>query len=181
MATFTAIVIAHADEAAMLRTINSLLDQTRVPNEIIVLASDISLPEAERAYPAIRFHPEPNLNDWGHDKRAKGLDLAASDYAGWFNHDDSYDKTYIEVMMSEAEAGNDVVFCGWSKSETPQFRLGSSTSGNYIAKASYARSVGYKDRHYEADGTFINGLADKGGKIARVAQVLYFHNEVKNG
>ena len=177
MATFTAIVTAHEDEAGMLRTVAALLSQTRPPDEIIVLASDTPCEIARKLYTGATFYAEPNLNDWGHEKRAKGLDLATSDYTGWFNHDDSYDKTYIEKMM--ANEGSDVVYCGWSKSSTPNFSAGSSTSGNYIVKTSYARSVGYKDRHYEADGTFINGLAGQGGKITRVAEVLYFHNEVK--
>ena len=163
----------------MIRTVDALLSQSRIADEIIVFASDIDCSVACERYPGIAFYSEPNLNDWGHEKRAKGLDLATSDYTGWFNHDDSYDKNYIKKMMAEAEAGSDVVFCGWSKSSTPSFSLGSSTSGNYIAKTSYARSVGYKDRHYEADGTFINGLAGHGGKITRVAEVLYFHNVVK--
>lgn len=179
MATFTAIVTAHADEVGMVRTVEALLSQSRRPDEVIVLASDIPLEIARKRFTEASFYEEPNLNDWGHDKRAKGLDLATSDYTGWFNHDDSYDRTYIEKMMAEAEAGSDVVFCGWSKSSTPAFRLGSSTSGNYIARTSYARKVGYKDRHYEADGTFINGLADNGGKVTRVQEVLYFHNEVR--
>ena len=178
MATFTAIVTAHADELAMMRTVKSLMDQTRAPDEIIVLASDISCNQAKEAYPKVSFCEEPNLNDWGHAKRAKGLDLATSDYTGWFNHDDSYDRTYIEKMM--ANEGNDVVFCGWSKSSDPNFSAGSSTSGNYIVKTSYARNVGYKNRQYEADGTFINGLAGQGGKITRVEEVLYFHNEVRD-
>ena len=178
MATFTAIVIAHGDEDGMIRTVDALLLQSRKPDEIIVLASDIDLEEARKRYTGVTFYAEPNLNDWGHDKRAKGLDLATSDYTGWFNHDDSYDKTYIEKMM--ANEGSDVVFCGWSKSSTPNFSAGSSTSGNYIVKTSYARNVGYKDRHYEADGTFINGLAGQGGKITRVEEVLYFHNEVRD-
>lgn len=163
----------------MMRTIKSLLGQTRAPDEVIVMASDISCIAAKELYPRVSFYEEPNLNDWGHEKRAKGLDLATSDYTGWFNHDDSYDRTYIEKMMVEADGGSDVVFCGWNSIPDPEFRLGSSTSGNYIAKTSYARSVGYKDRHYEADGTFINGLAGLGGKITKVAEVLYFHNEVR--
>ena len=178
MATFTAVVTVHDNEAGMIRTVAALLAQTRPPDEIIVLASDTPLELARKLYTGATFYAEPNLNDWGHAKRAKGLDLATSDYTGWFNHDDSYDKTYIEKMM--AQDGSDVVFCGWSKSATPNFSAGSSTSGNYIAKTSYARSVGYEDRHYEADGTFINGLADHGGKITRVAEVLYFHNEVRD-
>lgn len=180
MATFTAVVTVHENEAAMIRTVAALLAQSRPPDEIIVLASDTPCEIARKLYTGTTFYAEPNLNDWGHDKRAKGLDLATSDYTGWFNHDDSYDKDYIKKMMAEAEAGSDVVFCGWSKSSTPSFSLGSSTSGNYIAKTSYARSVGYKDRHYEADGTFINGLAGHGGKITRVNEVLYFHNEVRD-
>ena len=162
----------------MVRTVDALLAQIRKPDEIIVLASDINLEEARKRYTGVTFYAEPNLSDWGHDKRAKGLDLATSDYTGWFNHDDSYDKTYIEKMM--LNEGSDVVFCGWSKSYTPSFSAGSSTSGNYIVKTSYARNVGYKDRHYEADGTFINGLAGQGGKITRVEEVLYFHNEVRD-
>ena len=162
----------------MIRTVDALLLQSRKPDEIIVLASDIDLEEARKRYTGVTFYAEPNLNDWGHDKRAKGLDLATSDYTGWFNHDDSYDKTYIEKMM--ANEGSDVVFCGWNKSSTPNFSAGRSTSGNYIVKTSYARTVGYKDRHYDADGTFINGLAGQGGKITRVEEVLYFHNEVRD-
>ena len=162
----------------MIRTVDALLLQSKKPDEIIVLASDIDLEEARKRYTGVTFYAEPNLNDWGHDKRAKGLDLATSDYTGWFNHDDSYDKTYIEKMM--ANKGSDVVFCGWNKSSTPNFSAGSSTSGNYIVKTSYARTVGYKDRHYDADGTFIDGLAGQGGKITRVEEVLYFHNEVRD-
>ena len=162
----------------MLRTVAALLSQTRPPDEIIVLASDTPCEIARKMYTGATFYAEPNLNDWGHDKRAKGLDLATSDYTGWFNHDDSYDKTYIEKMMANEDS--DVVFCGWSKSSAPNFSAGGSTSGNYIVKTSYARTVGYKDRHYEADGTFIDGLAGQGGKITRVEEVLYFHNEVRD-
>jgi len=155
------------------------MDQTRVPNEIIVLASDIDCSEAERAYPSVSFHREPNLGDWGHDKRAKGIDLATSDYAGWFNHDDSYDQNYISEMMRQGELGHDVVYCGWSKDSSPQFKSGSSTSGNYIVKLDIARKAGYTDRHYEADGTFIDRIAAATKSIKFLKGTLYFHNEVK--
>jgi len=150
----------------MVRTVDSLLAQSRKPDEIIVLASDIDLEEARKRYTGVTFYSEPNLSDWGHDKRAKGLDLATSDYAGWFNHDDSYDPHYIAEMMWQAELGNDVVYCGWSKAATPEFRSGSSTSGNYIAKVEVARRAGYTDRHYAQSIKFLPGT-------------LYFHNEVK--
>ena len=179
MATFTAIVTAHADEAGMARAVDALLAQSRRPDEIIVLASDIDCSVARKRYTGVTFYQEPNLNDWGHDKRAKGLDLATSDYAGWFNHDDSYDPHYIAEMMWQAELGHDVVYCGWSKAATPQFRHSSSTSGNYIAKVEVARRAGYTDRHYEADGTFINRIAEATNSIKFLPGTLYFHNEVK--
>jgi hypothetical protein len=179
MATFTAIVTAHANEAGMVRAVDALLAQSRRPDEIIVLASDIDCSVARERYPQISFHEEPNLNDWGHDKRAKGLDLATSDYTGWFNHDDSYDPHYITEMMHQAELGHDVVYCGWSKKSNPEFTLSSSTSGNYIVKVEVARKAGYTDRHYEADGTFINRIAEATKSIKFLEGILYYHNEVK--
>jgi glycosyltransferase involved in cell wall biosynthesis len=179
MATFTAIVTAHEDEAGMVRAVDALLAQSRKPDEIIVLASDIDCSVARKRYTGVTFYQEPNLNDWGHDKRAKGLDLATSDYAGWFNHDDSYDPHYIAEMMWQAELGHDVVYCGWSKASTPQFRSNISTSGNYVVKVEVARRAGYTDRHYEADGTFINRIAEATNSIKFLPGILYFHNEVK--
>lgn len=179
MATFTAVVTAHKDWWGMIRTIASLMSQKRKPDEIIVLASEIDLTNARIAFPEVKFYEEPNLKDWGHGKRAKGLDLATSDYIAWFNHDDSYDQTFIQEMMESASGTADVIYCGWSKIHRPSFALGQSTSGNYIARTSYARQAGYTDRHYEADGTFINRLAALGGKIEFLPKVLYFHNEVR--
>ena len=153
--------------------------QSRKPDEIIVLASEIDLSNLREAFPKVVFYEEPDLNDWGHDKRAKGLNLATSDYTGWFNHDDSYHQSYIEIMMMEAEFGNDVVYCGWSKRDQPGFVANQSTSGNYIVKTELGRKAGYTDRHYEADGTFINRISALDPKIRFVNKVLYYHNEVR--
>lgn len=179
MASITVVVTAHANSDGLVRTLESLGNQTQKPDEIIALCSEIDLEGIWQRFPWVRFYEEPNLNDWGHGKRAKGLDLATSDYIAWFNDDDSYDKEFIFQMMELASAGADVVYCGWSKIHRPSFALGQSTSGNYIARTSYARRAGYTDRHYEADGTFINRLAELGGKIEFVPKVLYFHNEVR--
>jgi hypothetical protein len=179
MATFTAIVTAHADEKGMLRALGALLSQSRKPDEILVFASNIDCSYARKIYTGATFYEEPDREDWGHEKRAKGLDLATSDYAGWFNHDDSYDPHYIAEMMWQAELGHDVVYCGWSKIKDPEFASGSSTSGNYIVKVDIARSAGYTDRHYEADGTFIDRIYKLTKSIRFLPGTLYFHNEVK--
>jgi len=143
------------------------------------ISTEINLTSLRHEFPSVIFHEEPNKEDWGHDKRAKGLDLATSDYVGWFNHDDSYNPDYISEMMRHAEDGNDVVYCGWSGNHTPEFRLASSTSGNYIVRTKVGRDAGYGDRHYEADGTFINRIAALTTFIKFVNRVLYYHNEVK--
>lgn len=180
MPTFTAIVTAHESESGLRRAISDLLTwQVRKPDEIIVLASDIDLTALRKEFPSVTFHEEPNKNDWGHDKRAKGLDLASGDYIGWFNHDDSCHPDYVQEMMELAESGNDVVYCGWSKDPRPSYRSASSTSGNYIVSTATAREAKYTDRHYEADGTFIDRISKLTQKIAFCNRVLYFHNEVK--
>lgn len=163
----------------MERMLNALLSQSRKPDEVIVLASDIDLEGIRKKHTGITFYAEPNLSDWGHAKRSKGLALATSDYIGWFNHDDSYDPHYIAEMMWQAELGNDVVYCGWSKDSSPQFRSARSTSGNYIVKVDVARKAGYTDRHYEADGTFIDRIAAATQSIKFLPGTLYYHNEVK--
>lgn len=180
MATFTAIVTAHADEQNLRRILKDLNEwQVRKPDEIIALASEIDLAALQSEFTKVRFYEEPNLGDWGHAKRAKGLDLATSDYAGFFNHDDSYHPDYIHDMMKLAESGNDVVYCGWSKNSNPQFVHSSSTSGNFIVQIDKGRDAGYADRHYEADGTFINRIVKKAKSIAFCNRVLYYHNEVR--
>lgn len=163
----------------MERTVDALLAQSRKPDEIIVLASDIDLDKARKRYDGVTFYNEPNLSDWGHDKRSKGLDLATSDYTGWFNHDDSYKQNYISEMMRQAELGADVVYCGWSGNPKPKFRGYNSTSGNYIVRTDVARRAGYTDRHYEADATFIDKIVKQSPSIRFINKVLYFHNEVK--
>lgn len=121
-----------------------------------------------------------NRNDWGHDKRSRGVVLAESDYLGFFNHDDEYELDYIEKMMRMAEAfGADAVYCGWTGvhgNPVPAFSLGSSTSGNFIVRTELAQEVGYLARSYEADGHFINALANRADGIGFVDEVLYHHH-----
>jgi hypothetical protein len=54
--------------------------------------------------------------------------------------------------------------------------LGSSTSGNFIVRTKLAQLVGWTGRRYEADGDFINAIADVTDRIVKVNEVLYDHN-----
>lgn len=177
--TFTAIVTAHNQDPS--RIIGNLIYQTRKPDQIIVLYSgdigDVGLLGED--FPSILFVPTENRNDWGHEKRALGVGLADGDTLGFFNADDSYDTTYLERMLTHIEDGADAVYCAWNKIPRCSFEPGSSTSGNFIVRTDIARRAGYTDRHYEADGTFIDRVRNLASRVDRVHAILYFHNEVR--
>ena len=175
--TFTAIVTAHAQDPS--KILGNLMYQTRKPDETILLYSNITRTEMlriARDFPHVLIVEQQNENDWGHAKRAQGVDLARCDALGFFNADDSYELTYIEKMMAEIEDGADAVYCSWNTIPNCIFALGSSTSGNFVVRTGLARAVGYPDRHYEADGTFINAIGAHATHIARVDDLLYHHN-----
>jgi hypothetical protein len=114
--------------------------------------------------------------DWGHDKRAKGVRLAGEEFLGFFNDDDLYDREYVQRMLEAVEEGYDAAFCNWSGRTGVEFKLGSSTSGNFIVRTKLARTVGYNHRVYEADGLFIDDLRAAGAWITKVEKDLYTHN-----
>lgn len=174
--TFSAIVCCHAQDPASI--LGNLIYQTRPPDEIVVMHSDTEdIPRLKELFPTVKFVLQENKNDWGHDKRAKGIEAAACEYLGFFNADDSYAGDYLEKMLGAAsEHGADVVYCDWSGIADCAFQTCSSTAGNFIVRTSLARKVGYRDREYVADGTFINDIAKETDAIVKVREVLYFHN-----
>lgn len=182
MSTFSAIVTCHEDVNGLRRMLGNLIYQTRKPDEIIVLASGLDAAEWGELTDDFAAHVDrvvacENRNDWGHEKRAAGIGLACKDYLGCFNHDDEYALDYIEKMMALAEAEDaDVVYCQWNGIHDCWFASGSSTSGNYIVRREKALEAGYTDRHYEADGTFIERLKCLGCTVASIPDKMYFHN-----
>lgn len=179
MLTFTAVVTAHAESPH--RILGNLMYQTRKPDEIICLISDFPLEELERDFPTVTFYGVENHNDWGHQKRWEGLEYASGDWVGFFNSDDTYDMTYLEKMLGAAESEEarewnvGAVYCSWNTIPDCTFNLGSSTSGNFIVNTHVAREAGYTDRHYEADGTFIERVRNITTAM-RVNDLLYYHN-----
>lgn len=175
--TVTAVVVSHANENGLRTVLNNLLRQTRPADEIIALCSDTDAVDVSSDYPGIAFHVRENRNDWGHAKRAEGLKLARSDWVGFFNDDDSYADDYLEVMLGRAAADNaDVVYCAWNDQPHCRFVAYQSTAGNFLCRTKLGQHVGWHGRFYEADGTFIDGLVAAGARIARVDEILYYHN-----
>ena len=178
-ASFSAIVVSHANETGLRKMLGNLMYQTRKPDEIVVLVSGLGasrLGKLREQYPEITFHARDDRQDWGHEKRAEGVLIASKDYLGFFNDDDSYTLDYIEKMMRAVD-GYDVAYCDWNKIPGCDFALRSSTSGNYIVRTGLAREVGYNWRDYMADGRFIEDLNEAGAAVApKVEEILYFHN-----
>lgn len=172
--TFTAVVTAHQQDPS--RILGNLLYQTRKPDEIIALCSDVKgLPKLREHFQNVRFIECENREDWGHEKRAQGVSEASSEWLGFFNADDSYDDRYLEKMLAAAH-GRDAVFCDWTGVPNCSFGLCSSTSGNFIVRTDIARKAGYTDRFYEADGTFINRITALTARVQKVPELLYRHN-----
>jgi hypothetical protein len=179
--TFTAIVVAHANTAGLMRMLWHLRgEQTRPPDEVIALVS--GAPDVwglARDFPDVLFVEHPDYDDWGHAKRADGLERARGEWVGFFNADDAYRPHYIETML--AAAGTfpddfDAVYCSWNEQPDCGFALGNSTAGNFICRTALGQSVGWTERTYVADGVFIEGLKAAGARVARVDELLYFHN-----
>lgn len=171
---FTAVVVSHANPSGLRAILGNLRYQSRPPDETLVYVSDPEdLARIREQFPEAKFTVVDNMNDFGHAKRAQGIGEASGDYLGFFNDDDSYDVRYLEKMLAHAPAP--VVYCGWSEFEDCEFRVGSSTAGNFIVSAELAREVGYQGRDYAADGQFIGKLAER-AQAVKEPSLLYFHN-----
>lgn len=165
----TVVITSHKNKEGLDAIIQNLQDQTRQPDEVIIIYSE----QECGIIKGYKYIEDINRNDWGHEKRAKGLELATQEYITWWNSDDSYDNTFIEKMLT----GNDATYCSWNGNQNPQFHLGSSTSGNFIVKTEIARKAGYNSRAYEADGILINDIAKQTNDIHFVNELLYYHNK----
>lgn len=175
--TFTAVVVSHHNNRGLRAILGNLMYQTVPPDETIALMSNTgAVMRLREDFPHVNFLEQENREDWGHDKRATGLQMATQDYVGFFNDDDSYANDYLEKMLTRAAEGNDVVYCAWNTIPGCHFGMASSTSGNFIFRREVGLEAGYSSREYAADGHFIEALNSVTGKISKVGEILYFHN-----
>jgi hypothetical protein len=176
--TVTAVVVSHANENGLRTILNNLLRQTRPPDEIIALCSDSPhIAQMGVDYPTVMFREQDNQNDWGHAKRAEGLELARSEWVGFFNDDDSYVDHYLEAMLKRAEVEEaGVVYCAWNECPHCAFAGWQSTAGNFLCRTELGQRVGWHERYWHADATFIDGLKAAGARVVKVDEILYHHN-----
>ena len=178
------IITSHDSYDGLLNALEQVEKQTLAPYEVIAICSDLTVSEqqADDLMDRCDLIIQPNRNDWGHEKRAMGLELALGDYIAFFNDDDFYSSKYLATLADYAERRNaDIVACDFVSHLAPDGpnltmpAVGHVTSGNFIVRREIAQSVGYSHRHYQADGQFIEDLIGKGAKFIRVPRVLYVH------
>lgn len=177
--TFTAVIVAHQDEARMFDCINMIKLQTFKDVEILVYYSGMRYhnpPFDGKTY----YFEQPNREDWGQEKCSHGLNAARGTYVGFFSIDDEYESNYIEKMVKKAREDElDLVYCDFiSKEGTTVFgqpKLNIGTRGMFIIKSEVGRKVGYNHRDYGADGRFLEEVVATGIKHDRLSEVLYRH------
>lgn len=171
--TVSIIITAHKNAEQLENILDQAYSQTRKPDEVIVLASEIDIEHTRGSLVIL----SPNRNDWGHEKRAKGLEEVTSDYFTFWNADDEYEPTFLEELTKYDE---DLIYCNYhshlmKRVVKPTLSVGSMTSGNYLMKTDIANKTGYNHRHYEADGKFIEEAMEHIASHRHVDKLLYYH------
>jgi hypothetical protein len=143
----------------------------------------------------ISFYSTPiRYNDYGHSLRSIGIQkfLGGSDFVLLTNGDNYYCPKFVEEMLGAAEQGADFVYCDMVHSH---YRIDSSSGSNYgffatelkytkidvgsfIVRSSIAESVGFRNRHHDADWDYVSDILKNfpSLKIVKIPKVLFVHN-----
>jgi hypothetical protein len=187
--TFTAIVTVKGDTPFPIMT--NLATQTVLPTQVLVGVSDYPLPWVVPSFPFPWTVAEfPGYPDFGYSKRNALIQLAESDYVGFFSHDDSYDGDYIEQMLKAVDnTGAHAAYCQWDDGHldrkefgrTCTFNTDSSTLGNFIVRRDLLLEIGgfpmSPRGHGLRDGELIEAIRARIGSVARINVTLYHHNK----
>lgn len=176
----TAVVTSHDNVRGLELTLAQIREQNLQPSEILVYASDTPL-QAKRFEDlyGCKVSFEPNRRDWGHEKRAKGLEEATGRWVWFVNDDDDYSIQFLDKLYAERE-GADIVAChfeGKTGKMHTDIRLKTTyiTSGNFIVRSKLAKRVGWNHRRYVGDGLFAEDLLKEGARLKVVPELLYWH------
>jgi glycosyltransferase involved in cell wall biosynthesis len=132
--------------------------------------------------------------DYGHSLRALAIEKCDTEFMMLTNDDNYYAPTFLELMFKKADSeGLDLVLCDMVHSHNkpggrPQgsyeaFHTEPSTNnadiGCFILKTELAKRVGFRDKGFAGDGTFIDDVMNKSGctvKWGKVDKILFVHN-----
>lgn len=176
------VLTAHNNDEKIFNLINDLKNQTFKNFFCFLIFSSSDRIYVEKVINTplnwLGWLEDENYNDFGHEKRAKGLAISNKKYTCFFNCDDRYSNIYFEKLITKAEKENlDLVFCNeggkWKINTSP--KIGAISSGGFIVKTSFAKKVGYNYRNYTADGKFVEDLVKNGAKWGKINEFLWEH------
>lgn len=172
--TVTAVVLCHENKQQLLATLDSLKQQTKPIDQLVVVTCCIDASDIDADIKVQDIHRD----DWGQHKCDIGLRSSTSDLTFFVSSDDGYDPEFVKIM-SDNDA--DIVLGGFkshlvgtiSNSE-PQ--VGRVTRGSFMVRTKKGIEVGYNHRTYDGDGQFVVDIVKSGGKWSGISDVLHFHN-----
>lgn len=150
-------------------------------------------------HPEIRYEFTPTRhNDYGHTLREIGIHKADTEYLLITNDDNYYVPEFLKLMFREIDTHQlDMVLCdmvhshlkmgeGAKRYAADQYGFLSTRPkkfgvdiGCFIVRTQLAKQVGFADKSFIGDGTFVEDLIAAGGesmKIGKINKVLFVHN-----
>ena len=159
---------------------------------------DLLRPYQEK-YPEISCEFTPlRHNDYGHSLREIGIKKADTEYLMITNDDNYYVPEFLKLMFREITTNQlDILLCdmvhshlktgeglnsydpdqyGFLSTFPKKFRV---DIGCFIVRTELAKKVGFRDKSFIGDGTFVEDIIEAAGdsiKIGKLNKVLFVHN-----
>ena len=197
----TVVCVAYRRPAALQVLMHAFLAQTSQDYRLIIIhdGPDEEM-EALLAGYCTRFpekfecmFTDERHNDFGHSLRQIGLERTTSAFVMFTNDDNYYVPTFVEIVTGVLAATNcDVVLVDVLHSHenagdtvapaysvlTTEPRMNRFDVGAGVFRTTLAKSVGWRDRGFAADGVFIEDIMASATKprLVKIPQVLFVHN-----
>ena len=139
------------------------------------------------------YFSEQRYNDYGHSLRDIGIKMADTEYILITNDDNYYCPDFLEIMFDAIhKTGAGIAMCDMVHGHAnpgnrplPRHsyfetfpRVNDMDMGCFIAKTSWAKQAGFRDKGYAGDATYFEDILKLAGdaKFVKVHQVLFYHN-----
>ena len=160
---------------------------------------DETLRPFSESHPEITYQfTESRHNDFGHSLRDMGIKVVDTEYLLITNDDNYYVPEFLKLMFNEIAMNKlDMVLCDmvhsninvsdgkmyYLKDQYTYFRTYPQKFlidiGCFIVRTSLAKEVGFRDKSFTGDGTFVEDIMSRFGQSIRVGKlekVLFVHN-----
>lgn len=159
---------------------------------------EVLRPYAQK-YPEISYEFTPTrFDDYGHSLRAIGIERADTEFLLITNDDNYYVPEFLRLMFEEIHAKHlDMLLCdmvhshlkvaagnmsytadqyGYFPTAPRKFMV---DIGCFIVRTELARRVGFRDKSFVGDGTFVEDILEACGdsiRVGKLDKVLFVHN-----